>query len=178
MTYTLATTSYSTNVFDYICRFEGILSNLRWNIVEPLDSAVIVDFGSNEYRRMDDTIRQALNNTYLEDTINQEIPVLQMTVPIKKIIVTIATYRTEAAFKQGTSKLEDIAFSVPKNWSNGMNYWQLLSGIESYVNWGKQQYGPLFVGRAQIVAGFSVAKIENGIPHIEYSTSFGMPQLR
>lgn len=129
--------------------FEGtdILGNISWDLNSPLSSAEYRDRTNNaeDGVRLDDILRHELNDVYL--------------MPLTRSITIILWDRRPELFgplppgrpgRDWDWKFQfirkDFTFTVQPDWPYAMNLWHLLQGIEKFIEWGRNKYGPYFVG--------------------------------
>ena len=109
-----------------------IITNISWNLSEPLTQAALRDEDDNIL--FNDQIRQELNNLYFHP--------LSRRININLWDRKAGNTRYYNLPWDKNFEFKDFEFISPDN--KPLNYWQLLSGIDNYLRWGEQQYGSKF----------------------------------
>lgn len=159
-----------------------ILGNIVWNMRQPLDTAVLVDRTTDAEYPMSDELKVALNDIYLMPPTRSVTITMWDRRPGKRGQITLQDLKGTMRGRTveeilanpgyvgnvGTPPIDwnkefvkkDVLLTVPDSWPYGMNLWQLLGGIASYIEYGKQQHGEAFVGR-DMFGGLYIDKTPN-----------------
>lgn len=103
--------------------YNVIIGNISWNLSLPLSEAYL--FVNNDYDhpvKFNDKILHELNDHYLEPST-------------RSCTIDLWTNEHDPA---------EYIFEVPDTYSHGMNYYQILMGLQAFCQQGRQQYGPDF----------------------------------
>lgn len=103
--------------------YNVVIGNISWDLSKPLTEAYyVISIDPERIIHFNDEIRQELNNLYL-------IP------PTRSCVINLWSDHNDP---------KDFVFTAPQDWKFGLNYWQILSGLDAFLTQGRQKYGDRF----------------------------------